>query len=41
MSDNKNENDSNIHKSTPPPSRKVRNPFDRALIDRLHKPLCR
>ncbi|KAH9629004.1 hypothetical protein HF086_007489 [Spodoptera exigua] len=30
-----------VYKSTPPPSnRKVRNPFDKALIDKLHKPIC-
>lgn len=29
------------HKSTPPQThKKVRNPFDKALIDRLHKPIC-
>ncbi|XP_013188877.2 protein aurora borealis [Amyelois transitella] len=28
------------HKSTPPTQRKVRNPFDSALIERLHKPIC-
>ncbi|XP_059060265.1 uncharacterized protein LOC131853399 [Achroia grisella] len=38
-------NDENVspnnHKSTPPPTnRKVRNPFDIALIERLHKPIC-
>ncbi|KAJ2947063.1 hypothetical protein O0L34_g16408 [Tuta absoluta] len=27
-------------KSTPPTNKKVRNPFDRALIERLHKPIC-
>ncbi|XP_026751261.1 protein aurora borealis [Galleria mellonella] len=32
----------NNHKSTPTPpkNKKVRNPFDNALIDRLHKPIC-
>ncbi|CAD0198230.1 unnamed protein product [Chrysodeixis includens] len=30
-----------MYKSTPPPTnRKVRNPFDKALIDKLHKPIC-
>ncbi|XP_021188942.3 protein aurora borealis [Helicoverpa armigera] len=30
-----------VYKSTPPPTnRKVRNPFDKALIDKLHKPIC-
>ncbi|XP_026739879.1 protein aurora borealis [Trichoplusia ni] len=30
-----------LYKSTPPPTnRKVRNPFDKALIDKLHKPIC-
>ncbi|KOB71451.1 Protein aurora borealis [Operophtera brumata] len=30
-----------INKITPPPSlRKIRNPFDKALIDKLHKPIC-
>ncbi|XP_022816312.1 protein aurora borealis [Spodoptera litura] len=30
-----------VYKSTPPPSnRKIRNPFDKALIDKLHKPIC-
>ncbi|KAG6446401.1 hypothetical protein O3G_MSEX004409 [Manduca sexta] len=29
------------HKSTPPPTnRKIRNPFDKHLIDKLHKPIC-
>ncbi|XP_075970694.1 aurora kinase A activator-like protein bora [Anticarsia gemmatalis] len=37
----KNDGQNIIHKSTPPPTnRKIRNPFDKALIDRLHKPLC-
>ncbi|XP_041976544.1 protein aurora borealis [Aricia agestis] len=37
----KNDNFSDIYnKSTPPPKVKVRNPFDRALIERLHKPIC-
>lgn len=31
-----------MYKSTPPPTnRKVRNPFDKVLIDKLHKPICR
>ncbi|XP_053602359.1 protein aurora borealis [Plodia interpunctella] len=36
------ENDSpkSYHKSTPPTHKKVRNPFDSALIERLHKPIC-
>lgn len=29
------------YKSTPPTNRKVRNPFDKALIGSLHKPICR
>ncbi|KAL0892086.1 hypothetical protein ABMA27_015298 [Loxostege sticticalis] len=34
-------NDSpNNYKSTPPTNKKVRNPFDKALIDKLHKPIC-
>ncbi|KAJ8731966.1 hypothetical protein PYW08_014696 [Mythimna loreyi] len=37
----KNDGQNNIYKSTPPPTnRKVRNPFDKALIDKLHKPIC-
>ncbi|KAJ8732812.1 hypothetical protein PYW07_015411 [Mythimna separata] len=37
----KNDCQNNIYKSTPPPTnRKVRNPFDKALIDKLHKPIC-
>ncbi|XP_049866520.1 protein aurora borealis [Pectinophora gossypiella] len=40
MSD-KNDSPNNInYKSTPPTNRKVRNPFDKGLIDRLHKPIC-
>lgn len=40
----KNDNfDSPIHinKSTPPTKGKVRNPFDKVLIEKLHKPICR
>lgn len=39
MSD-KNDSPENNCKSTPT-NKKVRNPFDKALIDRLHKPICR
>ncbi|XP_050343112.1 protein aurora borealis [Nymphalis io] len=39
MSD-KNDNSSNNKKSTPPTSSKVRNPFDKVLIESLHKPIC-
>lgn len=28
-------------KSTPPTKGKVRNPFDKVLIEKLHKPICR
>ncbi|XP_063820930.1 uncharacterized protein LOC135071099 [Ostrinia nubilalis] len=36
----KNDGSPNNYKSTPPTNKKVRNPFDKALIDRLHKPIC-
>ncbi|CAG9785001.1 unnamed protein product [Diatraea saccharalis] len=33
-------NDGPNYESTPPTNKKVRNPFDKALIERLHKPIC-
>ncbi|KAM3962296.1 aurora kinase A activator-like protein bora [Aphomia sociella] len=39
MSD-ENVSPNNNHKSITPPNKKVRNPFDNALIERLHKPIC-
>lgn len=34
------ESPNNKNDSTPPTNKKVRNPFDKALIERLHKPIC-
>lgn len=28
-------------KTTPPTKEKVRNPFDKVLVEKLHKPICR
>ncbi|XP_072940805.1 uncharacterized protein bora [Epargyreus clarus] len=36
----KNDGPNKNFKSTPPTKNKVRNPFDKALIERLHKPIC-
>lgn len=41
MTDKNDSPNNNNKKYTPPTRDKVRNPFDKVLIESLHKPICR